>query len=680
MTTKEKREKAKEDDKKHKDKYNTLYRQKLKYKKRIDMLLKENQSLKKKVYRYKILSLTNDTENINPDQETSTPKKETNAFLEKLTISQNEKEEVKKVLFEKNVLCASMKSQYENADNTEKRIIKNILTNELVKKYKMVTTFQGILGLKGRIRVKAKCKKPSNMEKNIKNFYLQDDVSTATAGKKETKTLKKVKMQKRFLVDTMRNLHKKFEESMGQKVSYTTFIKNRPFYVISPTLSNRETCGCKKHANIEFKHTALKRLQVVTKDCTLNSLINSTVCDEKLQACMYKECPTCADKQISYDVSSTKLDDKVTWLEWDLKTVEYVKDGVKKTTKKMVKEIKSGTLRYLISEFIKELNSFKVHIFNITHNKYNKEIQAVHFGASHKQITLHTSVIYTKDRKPQCFCTFSGVNKHTPEAIWAHLKPILASLKEETPQLTTIHFFSDGPSSQYRQKKNFYLLTCQPTPLGYTSVTWNFFEAAHGKGAADGVGGAIKRLLDRKVAHGYDIPNAEIAFNSILNETSIRLFLINEPDIHLIEEDVKQCSLLPVPNTTKIHQIVDHDQPGTVGYRILSCYCEKSTRRGYCSCFSRKTHIILKDDVIVRPEGSNRRRKRAIVSSDSDSDDNGDVRMTKQPAVTILSNVKVNYKAEELAKMVKTAKSYNVSSANIQQDFRDLFSVNEAPK
>jgi len=32
--------------------------------------------------------------------------------------------------------------------------------------------------------------------------------------------------------------------------------------------------------------------------------------------------------------------------------------------------------------------------------------------------------------------------------------------------------------------------------------TWNFFEASHGKGAADGVGGVLKRTSDRLVKQG----------------------------------------------------------------------------------------------------------------------------------------------------------------------------------
>lgn len=63
-------------------------------------------------------------------------------------------------------------------------------------------------------------------------------------------------------------------------------------------------------------------------------------------------------------------------------------------------------------------------------------------------------------------------------------------MKNSYPTIDTVHFFSDGPTTQYRQKKNFYLFS-QIHDYGFIHATWSYFEAAHGKGAADGVGGAI---------------------------------------------------------------------------------------------------------------------------------------------------------------------------------------------
>lgn len=44
----------------------------------------------------------------------------------------------------------------------------------------------------------------------VKQFFQQDDVSRLTTGKKQTKIRCKLKKQKRFLIDTMINAHRKF--------------------------------------------------------------------------------------------------------------------------------------------------------------------------------------------------------------------------------------------------------------------------------------------------------------------------------------------------------------------------------------------------------------------------------------------------------------------------------------
>lgn len=93
-------------------------------------------------------------------------------------------------------------------------------------------------------------------------------------------------------------------------------------------------------------------------------------------------------------------------------------------------------------------------------------------------------------------------------------------IKTKTPEVKTIHFYSDGPSPQYRQKKNIYLLTLFGLKLHLDFTTRSFFESGHGKGAADAIGGAVKRALDRHVAYGGDVGNAMDAYE-ILNKRMI---------------------------------------------------------------------------------------------------------------------------------------------------------------
>lgn len=100
--------------------------------------------------------------------------------------------------------------------------------------------------------------------------------------------------------------------------------------------------------------------------------------------------------------------------------------------------------------------------------------------------------------------------------------------------IDTIHFFSDGPCSQYRQKGNLQLFSHQLVDHGFKYATWNYHEAGHGKGAPDGVGAALKRSADFIILHGSDIRNASDFVRQIRNqETSVELYEVSDKEIAL---------------------------------------------------------------------------------------------------------------------------------------------------
>ena len=151
--------------------------------------------------------------------------------------------------------------------------------------------------------------------------------------------------------------------------------------------------------------------------------------------------------------------------------------------------------------------------------KWSREIKEVHFGGSHRQVTLHTGVLMVSGGRLESFASVSDCLWHDAAAPWAHLSPVLEHLRVQYPAVTKVHFLSDGPTSQHRNKTAFYLASTVPFLKCFNYVTWNFTEASHGKGAPDGVGGALKNLADQIVASGTDIPDMR-ALITTLNEHS----------------------------------------------------------------------------------------------------------------------------------------------------------------
>ena len=61
--------------------------------------------------------------------------------------------------------------------------------------------------------------------------------------------------------------------------------------------------------------------------------------------------------------------------------------------------------------------------------------------------------------------------------------------------LRKLIYFSDGVSSQYKNRKNFSNLCIHKSDFDL-DVEWNFFATAHGKNACDGVGAVSYTHLD----------------------------------------------------------------------------------------------------------------------------------------------------------------------------------------
>ncbi|KAH9628695.1 hypothetical protein HF086_008636 [Spodoptera exigua] len=297
----------------------------------------------------------------------------------------------------------------------------------------------------------------------------------------------------------------------------------------------------------------------------------------------------------------------------------YQKAEKNVTTKKTLKQVQRGKVRDLVTEFKAEFSKFKRHYYNwkeqqrqyqiciknlgikeiailidFSENydcKLGAEIQSMHSGAAKNSITLHCGMIYWIGMS-QSFVTISDNTCHGPNAIWAHLLPILQFVKRSDPTIEIIHFFSDGPSSQYRQKKIFFLIKLFTTKLKLKYITWSFSESGYSKGVADGIGGAVKRQLDRRVAYGHNVTDADDAYQHLSTSMkSVKCFKVSDSDIENMNKIIP-TDLIAVPQTIKLHQIISVDA-GRIRHRQLRCFC--GDERGLCICLNPETHSFDSD-------------------------------------------------------------------------------------
>jgi len=451
-------------------------------------------------------------------------------------------------------------------------------------------------------------------------------VSRTTAGKKETVTKHKCKMQKRILVDTLLNTHLKFlSEHPQYSVSYSMFCSMRPFWVVPPTERDRQTCLCKTHENLQLIIDKLAELRILSS-VTVDRLCDARVCDARNKDCMYGKCSVCVHREVPRcDHNCTdeclictnqlphlrRFDQQETVSFYSWKTQVDMIQGKKCIS--VVKSLETKCLGDLVDHFQSLVSKACRHVFNVRHQylqyrnlrskldgtsclihidfsenylcRYHTEIQSAHFGALHKQTTLHTGVFCVGQNDPVTFCTISDSRLHEPAAIWAYMEPVFQHLRNVFPEVVNVHMFSDGPTTQYRQRKNFFLFCTKFFDYGFENGNWNYFEASHGKGAADGVGGVLKRTADRLVKQGTDLPNALVVYEHLVNIANVELYFVNEGAVSNAVSKLNQVGDLPtVPGTMSLHQIhVNSRNPGKLFYRDVSCFCLGVS--SFCSCF-----------------------------------------------------------------------------------------------
>ena len=433
--------------------------------------------------------------------------------------------------------------------------------------------------------------------------FLEDDENSFPApGKRDCVTKYKNKKQKHYLRDSLFNLHKKFILQTKIKISFATFYRCKPFWITRRKISSRDTCLCKKHANFTFLFEKCKLYKFLSQK-SLTEFIESLTCDKNNKNCMYGDCTLCQDRLL-FDQGTLNKSEKLFFYEWVTEPEDRIVKG-KEVKVKVTKKIKKYcTVEQLMEKLKSSLLEFLQHAYRVWHQlsfsknlkstiklneifmtidfsenavlKYAEETQSVHFGASKQQLTLHTGGFYYKtdvDSPPsvKTFCSISTSLRHDPSAIWAHLLPIFEKIKTEFPQVDTVHIMSDGPTTQYRNKKNFFLFEYFMKKYNFSKATYNFSECGHGKSIADGVGGLIKRTADQAVAHGKDVHDIE-TFVDTVKHTKTEVFVIQEDQITVMDKLFPEHNLKAIPQTMKLHQLAwSINNEYRFNLRALSC-------------------------------------------------------------------------------------------------------------
>lgn len=241
-----------------------------------------------------------------------------------------------------------------------------------------------------------------------------------TSGKKESITRNGMKMQRRYMTASGKELHKKYNDTTHFNVSYPSFMRLRPFYVLKKDGRKRESCQCQRCRNIYSMASALKWHGVI-KSADMHDLQKAYICmteNRVNEDCAAGKCSDCPGKLLVDD--NMDLEKIVNWSQWTQVKVQVPANNrrdaieVKKSAKvertttgadlarDLDEELSLRGARHIAvykhqQELLqnlkpKLLDTEAIILMDFSENyacKYAEEIQSFHFGGSREQATIH---------------------------------------------------------------------------------------------------------------------------------------------------------------------------------------------------------------------------------------------------------------------------------------------------
>ena len=531
--------------------------------------------------------------------ENNTPRKEVTAEIESMRgLSTTQRTSLKKRLLLGSALCQEIKATKDTTTLKSRRPLHNIIAGRITKKYRLIHALSEGTGLSrnslGHARSKAagnRKESRKSLTKDLKDsvtqFLKREDNCRVQPGKADMKrTEDGEKEQTVVLTDYMANLHLKYlAENADKKISLASFCRLRPRNVLLASFINRNSCQCMRHQNMALKVSALRKLGAPLSQNPDHLLDNENI-DEVLNnlpaSVPYKVWRRVTVVDNGKEFNKMKIieesHDKDKFVEDFKKEVNEFKDHVQRV-KRQYKELRNLKQNLPQSEVIVQMDFAE----NFACRSL-EEIQSAYWNQT--SVTLHPVVIYYKENeelKHKSIVVISDEMSHSASTVCTILDDLLPQIKAIVPNCSKVHYWTDSPTSQYRNKFIFMTIASHKDIYG-VMATWNYFEAGHGKGPCDGLGGTTKRMADEAVRQGKAIiQNAADFYRWSLTSTMKEVIFrfIEKEDCEEKKKKFKEAQIKPVKNSLKLHSVVGLSQ-SSILTNINSCYCDHCLQGNHC--------------------------------------------------------------------------------------------------
>ena len=476
---------------------------------------------------------------------------------------------------------------------------KNIVNGKVTKKYKMKSITSQVFGIRRRSLMstskkmkKVLRKRLPEIQEEIKTavltFLNRGDNSSIMPGKADYKTVSGQQKQKHILSDHMNNLFLKFRsENLDIKLSYSRFCKYRPINFSLVSYATRNTCLCIKHQNMALKLRCLHKIGIINcdspdafvKDVTDHFDVDALFPADSgpFQYDEWSRVNTDAGQRMNI---VSKSCDRASFIKLFKPQLFEFKEHVNRVRNQYhaLQDLKANLPRnHMIvqMDFAENFNC-----------KTADEVQSSYFNKCY--VSLHPVVVYYKVNDTlhhKSFTFISNDLSHNATFVFSVIKRLVPILETINLDLKCVHYWTDSPTSQYRNKHIFAIIKKHNDHFG-VNCTWDYFEAGHGKGPCDGIGGTVKRCADLAIKQRKctiqsaddfytwaSSSNISVAFKYISKEDISRYSII------LNENIAKNCK--PVKGTLKLHSV--RRNGSSICIRNTSCYCMSCLSYEFCA-------------------------------------------------------------------------------------------------
>ncbi|CRK89881.1 CLUMA_CG003608, isoform A [Clunio marinus] len=197
------------------------------------------------------------------------------------------------------------------------------------------------------------------------------------------------------------------------------------------------------------------------------------------------------------------------------------------------------------------------------------EIYAAYWERKKHRVSIFTAMMWHRGEKSMAVALDS--QDHTKKTVIPCLDKLFS---EEIPTTaTTVHIFSDNAPGQFKNKYTMAVLPALEKKHN-KKIVWHYLAAQHGKGAADGIGGGLKRAARNRSKTGATISDAKtfVKNQSPLSKVALKL-IVDDSEIDKINAEIGlelllHCELLSV-NSQGYDENINPDDDPILGSKLV---------------------------------------------------------------------------------------------------------------